>query len=303
MARPENFEPLLGLAAAPIAWRNDDWPEMGGKTTFEEIVDDMSAIGYTGTEIGNAYSRRPGELYPELQKRGLQVVNAWHSTDVLKSREDDEADFIKSADFLSAMGAPTIGVSEQGFSIQKDIDRSLADRHHYTAPQWDEVTDRLNRMGLLARKRELKLVYHHHMGTPIQTGEEIEQLMSMTDPDLVSLLWDSGHLDFAGEDPEEILREYPDRIGLLHFKDVRHARRDQAIREGHSFYQSITGGDKGVFTTPGDGDINWPPIFRAIKENDLKVWGVIEAEQDPKKADPHTYMQEGREYLLHNLAA
>lgn len=298
MANPESPKPQIEIGAAPIAWRNDDWPAMGGETTFKEIVDDMAATGYTGTEIGNAYSRQPDILLPELQKRGLRVANAWHSTHVLEPWETDRKDFIKSRDFLSAMGARVIGVSEQSLSIQGMIDRSLADRNRYTDEQWKEVAERLNKMGLLAQEKNIDLTYHHHMGTPVQTGEEIDQLMEMTDPNLVYLLWDSGHLDFAGEDPEGVLRRHLDRIKHIHLKDVRHDRRDQALTEGQSFYQAITSGDQGVFTVPGDGDIDFDPIFDVIKDSGFNGWMIVEAEQDPKKADPHINMLAGREYVL-----
>lgn len=140
----------------------------------------------------------------------------------------------------------------------------------------------------------MTLCCHHHMGTGVQTVAEIDRFMSLTDPDLVYLLFDSGHLTFADVDPLPVLEKYIGRIAHVHLKDVRIPVRDQAKQEGWSFLTAVR---NGVFTVPGDGDVDFAPIFAVLKGSGYEGWVVVEAEQDPAKANPFEYAVKARKYI------
>ena len=140
----------------------------------------------------------------------------------------------------------------------------------------------------------MTLTCHHHMGTGVQTAEEIDTFMSLIDPEKVFLLFDSGHLTFAGIDPVPVLEKYIDRIKHVHLKDVRLNIRDKAQAEGWSFLQAVR---EGVFTVPGDGDVDFAPIFDILEKSGYEGWVVVEAEQDPAKANPFEYAKKARAYI------
>ena len=201
------------LAIAPIAWTNDDLPDLGKENTFEQCVSEMALAGFTGSEIGNKYPKDPKVLKPMLDLRGISICNKWFSS-FLTTEDIDTVikDFTKELDFLEAMGANLIGPAEQGNSIQgKPL--SLFDNNPvFTDEEWDKVSNGLNTLGKIAKDRGFKLTYHHHMGTGCQTIEETKKLLELTDPNYVYLTFDSGHFAFAGEDPVEALAEGAERL-------------------------------------------------------------------------------------------
>ena len=284
------------LAIAPIGWTNDDMPDLGGENTFEQCIREMALAGFSGSEIGNKYPQDPQVLKHYLDVRGLQICNAWFSS-LFTSQGFDatKASFLKHRDRLHALGAKIIGASEQGNSIQgKQVNIFGPEKPVYTRDQWKAVTDGYNALGRLAREAGMTLTIHHHMGTGIQTAEEIDRLMSLTDPELVYLLFDSGHLTFAGIDPLPILKKYIRRIRHVHLKDVRLSVRTQAEKEGWSFLGAVRAG---VFTVPGDGDVDFEPIFQVLEKEGYEGWVVVEAEQDPAKANPFEYALKARRYI------
>lgn len=286
----------INLAIAPIAWTNDDMPELGGENTFEQCISEMALAGFTGTEIGNKYPRDPEVLASYLDPRGLSVASAWFSAFLTtKPFAETEVEFIKHRDFLHAMGAKVIVVSEQGHSVQGQMNTPVFDEKPvFTDAEWDLLTSGLEKLGELAAEKDMKIVYHHHMGTGVQTTDEINRLMDNTDPEKVSLLFDTGHLVFSGENPLDIYETHKDRIFHIHFKDIRPEKMAQVKEEKMSF---LTGVKEGVFTVPGDGMIDFTPIWEAIKASGYSGWIVVEAEQDPAKANPFLYAKKAREYI------
>ncbi len=284
------------LAIAPIGWTNDDLPDLGGENTFEQCISEMALAGFTGSEIGNKYPRDPAVLKHYLDVRGLQICNAWFSSLFTSDPyEVTKEAFIAHRGRLNALGARIIGASEQGNSIQgKHLNIFGPDKPVFTSEQWKIVSEGYNKLGRLARDVGMTLTIHHHMGTGIQTAGEIDTLMSMTDPDHVSLLFDSGHLTFAGIDPMPILKKYIHRIRHVHLKDVRLSVRDQAEKEGWSFLTAVRAG---VFTVPGDGDVDFAPIFEVLEKEGYEGWVVVEAEQDPALANPFEYAIKARRYI------
>ena len=153
-------------------------------------------------------------------------------------------------------------------------------------------------MGAYAKSKGMYFTVHHHMGTGVQTVEEIDKLMEMTDPDLVYLLFDSGHLTFAGIDPVPVLKKYVNRVKHVHLKDVRlDVYNNQVVPNHMSFLDAVRAG---VFTVPVDGDVDFKPIFDILAESGYEGWVVVEAEQDPAKANPFEYAVKARKYIAEN---
>jgi inosose dehydratase len=288
-------EQAIKLAIAPIGWTNDDLPELGGEIPFEQCVSEMALAGFTGSEVGNKYPRDPKVLNKALGLRGLTICNAWFSSFLTtKPYREVEAEFIKHRDFLYAVGARVIGAAEQGHSIQGQPKPVFDAKPSFTNEEWDRLCDGLNKLGKKAAAKGMKLTYHHHMGTGVQTAAEIDRLMENTDPALLGLLYDTGHLVFAGEDHLAVLAKWIKRIGHVHLKDMRPAIRKRVVKEKWSFLTAVK---EGVFTVPGDGSIDFEPVFQALKKAKYEGWWVVEAEQDPAKANPLEYALKARAYI------
>lgn len=284
------------LAIAPIGWTNDDMPELGGEVTFEQCISEMALSGFTGSEVGNKYPRDTKVLKKALSLRGLEIASAWFSSFLTSKPFEETADAFKEhRDFLFEMGAKVIVVSEQGNSIQGQMETSLFDHKPvFTENEWMLLLEGLHHLGDLAAEKRMKIVYHHHMGTGIQTTEEIARLMTGTDPAKVSLLYDTGHLVFSGEDHLAVLNTYMDRIHHVHLKDVRADIVKKVSEEKLSFLQAVKAG---AFTVPGDGLIDFKPVFEALSAAEYKGWLVVEAEQDPAVANPFEYALKARQYI------
>ena len=283
------------LACAPIAWTNDDLPDLGAENTFEQCVSEMALAGFTGSEIGNKYPKDVETLKHKLDVRGMRICNAWFSSLLLSEDYDATIEaFIKHRDFLHALGAKVIGASEQGNSIQgKDVS-IFGEKPVYTDEQWELIRKGFNKMGELAKEKGMYFTVHHHMGTGVQTAEEIDKLMEITDPDLVYLLFDTGHLSFSGEDVLGVLKKYVNRVKHVHLKSIRKDVIEDAKVKGYSFLDSVRAGS---FTVPGDGDFDFTPVFDILDEAGYEGWVVVEAEQDPAKANPYEYAVLARNYI------
>lgn len=288
----------VSLGIAPIAWTNDDLPELGQENTFEQCISEMALAGFTGSEVGNKYPKDPKVLKSYLEPRGLTICNAWFSTFfTTKDQEETIKEFIKHRDFLYEMGAKVIGCSEQGGSIQGVDTPIFGDRKPvFTKEQWESLAKGMNRLGELAAEKGMKVSMHHHMGTGIQTPEEIKKYMEMT-KEHVYLLFDTGHIYFSEENQEAVdhlVDTYRDRIVHVHLKDVRREVLEEVKRDNLSFLEAVK---RGVFTVPGDGAIQFEHTFEVLDKNDYKGWMVVEAEQDPKKANPFTYAVKARKFI------
>jgi inosose dehydratase len=292
MLNPERVK----LGIAPIGWTNDDMPDLGAENTFEQCVSEMALAGYKGCEIGNKYPQDPAVLKQKLDVRGLQICNAWFSSLLTSTPYQETIDaFIKHRDKLHFLGARVIGVSEQGNSIQGKLDVPiLENKPVYSEAQWETVARGFNEMGQLAREKDMFFTIHHHMGTGVQTIEEIDRIMEMTDPETVFLLFDTGHLSFADIDPIPILKKYIKRVKHVHLKDIRKDVHDQVKAQNMSFLDAVRAG---VFTVPGDGDFDFKPVFEILSDVYYEGWVVVEAEQDPAKANPFEYAVKARKYI------
>lgn len=286
----------IRLAIAPIGWSNDDMHDLGGHISFEQCIHEMALAGYEGCEVGHKFPRDPEQLSTALKPYQLQVASAWFSTYFTESGRADETikGFITHMNFLKSMGAKVIVVCECGHSIQGQPLPVFGKKPEFSDTEWRDLAAGLHHIGELARQQNMEIVYHHHMGTGIQQSDEIDRLMEMTDADLVSLLLDSGHLTFAGENPLMTLQKHAARIRHIHLKDIRKDVLLQVRTQKLSFLDAVRAG---VFTVPGDGCIDFAPLFQAIQDMQYQGWWVVEAEQDPDKANPLTYAKMAREFV------
>lgn len=285
------------LGIAPIAWTNDDLPELGKENTFEQCISEMALAGFTGSEVGNKYPKDTSALKKALDLRGLEICNQWFSSFLLtKSFGEVEKDFRAQLDFLKTMGAKIIGVSEQSYSVQGREDIPVfGHKYVMNGEEWQVFCEGMNRLGKIAKEEyDITLTFHHHMGTVVQDPNEVERMMENTDPNYVNLLFDTGHFTYCGADPLEMVKKYVDRIKHVHLKDIRPEVVQRVKDEKLSFLEGVR---LGAFTVPGDGCIDFEPIFKVLEEAGYEGYMLVEAEQDPQKANPLEYAIKARRYI------
>ncbi len=286
MAKPM----VVRIGTNPIAWSNDDLPELGGETPLETCLAQAREAGYEGIELGNKFPRDPAVLAPILERHGLALVSGWYSAALLtRSAEDEIRAMQPHLNLLLAMGCPVMVFAETSNAIHGDRARPIEGRPVLAEGEWDGFCRRLTAVGDYLSDRGLRLAYHHHMGTVIETEAEIDRLMDGTGPS-VGLLLDTGHATFAGADPERLAKAHGKRIVHVHCKDIRSEVAAQARKRGMSFLDAVV---EGVFTVPGDGAVAFEPVLAAIHAAGYAGWLVVEAEQDPAKAEPLTYARLG----------
>ena len=285
------------LGIAPIAWTNDDLPELGGENTFQQCVSEMALAGFTGSEVGNKYPKDPAVLKPMLELRGIEICNAWFSTFLIsKPYEETLREFDKHVAFLAAMGAKVVGVSEQSYSTQGIQTQPVFEgKYEMNDAEWALLCDGLNRLGKYSLETYgVALTFHHHMGTVVQSAAETDRLMAGTNPKYVSLLFDSGHFAYCGENPTELVTRHAKRIKHVHLKDIRPDVVERVRSERLSFLEGVR---QGAFTIPGDGCVEFDPIFKVLAETGYEGYMVVEAEQDPAKANPLEYAIRARKFI------
>jgi len=285
----------IRFGIAPINWNNDDLPELGSGYSLERILSEMNQAGYEGTELGNKFPNEVSALSELLNTFNLKLASSWHSTYfVLNEQENELKNVEEKVSFLKEANAEVINIAECSGSVHSDINKSLAAKPILSDSDWELLIDSLNIAGEICNDYGIRLAYHHHMGTCIQTNEEIKRLLKFTDPNYVNLCVDTGHLYYAGIDPVEFIENNLERIVHVHFKDVRKEEFNKYDSSSDSFLKTIL---SGIFTVPGDGCIDFSSIVKILQQNHYNGWIIVEAEQDPDKADPLHYAISSRNYL------
>jgi|TARA_B100001113_G_scaffold10456_1_gene8241 inosose dehydratase len=286
------------LGVAPIAWSNDDMPELGGDTTLEQCLAEASQAGYIGIESGGKFPKKSSELIPKLNKFNLQLCSGWYGANLRKNSVEDEKKSIKEQlELFKDCNSPCIVFAEVSGSIQGDPNKKLSTRPQMQNDEWKKFCDKISEMAKYLEDQGMPLAYHHHMGTVIETQEDTERLLDNTN-DSVKLALDTGHMLFANGDSKNILENYNQRLQHVHCKDIRKSVLEKSLKEDLSFRGAFL---EGAFTVPGDGCIDYKPLFDVLKKNNYSGWLVVEAEQDPKKANPLEYAIKGYKYLTDTL--
>ena len=286
------------LGVAPIAWSNDDMPELGGETTLEQCLSEASQAGFIGIESGGKFPKKSSELIPKLNQFNLNLCSGWYGANLRKNSVEEEKKLIQQQlKLFKECNAPCIVFAEVSGSIQGDPYRKLSSRPQMDENEWKIFCQKISELGKYLEDQEMPLAYHHHMGTVIETQNDTERLMENTH-ESVNLTLDTGHMLFAKGDSQKILENYKDRILHVHCKDIRKNVLEKSLKEDLSFRAAFL---DGAFTVPGDGCIDYKPLFDVLKKNNYSGWLVVEAEQDPKKANPLEYAIKGYKYLVETL--
>ena len=282
------------LGIAPIAWSNDDMPELGGDTPLEQCLSEASEAGFKGIESGGKFPKTSKELIPILNKYNLKLCSGWYGANLRKNTLEEEKKIIHDQlKLFKDCNAPCIVFAEVSGSIQGDPDKKLSTRPKMDIEESKNYYKKISEMGKYLQDQGMPLAYHHHMGTVIETEEDTIKLLENTD-DSVKLTLDTGHMLFAQGNSLEILKNFSDRVIHMHCKDIRKNVLDKSLKEDLSFRSAFL---EGAFTVPGDGCIDYKPLFDVLKEKNYSGWLVVEAEQDPAKANPFEYAKIGFNYL------
>ena len=278
------------LGISPIGWSNDDLPELGGDTRLDSCLVEARAAGYEGIELGRKFPRDPAVLRQILERFGLALISGWYSGRLLERSVRAEIAAIEPhCSLLVAMGCAVLVYAETSGSIAGDRHHPLSGRPRLGASDWHYFGARLTELADHLSACGIALVYHHHMGTVVESEAEIDRLMAVTG-DKVGLLLDTGHAAFAGVDPASLIRRHGDRIKHVHCKDVRREVLARVRAHDASFLDAVL---DGVFTVPGDGCVDFSGALAELAAADYNGWLVVEAEQDPEKAPPLAYARIG----------
>jgi len=284
------------LGINPLTWSNDDLPSLGGQTSLDTCLREAKAAGFAGVELGNKFPRDATVLAPLLAAHDLALVSGWYGARLLERDADAEFEAMQPhLELLCASGCEVMVVAEVTNCVHGDLRARSSQRPHMPRETWQRFGTRMTRLAGLMRGRGMRLAYHHHIGTVVQSAEDIEQLMQATGPE-VELLLDTGHLAFAGADPVSLATRYAARIAHVHCKDVRPDVLARVRNRDASFLSAVL---EGVFTVPGDGCVDYAAVLAPLAAAGYRGWLVVEAEQDPEVADPLTYATLG----FNNLAA
>lgn len=291
----------IRFGVSPIAWINDDMPELGGGTPLESVLADCQAIGFSGVELGGVFPRDPAVLKPLLDRYGLDLVGGWYSGNLLAhSAQDEIAALQDHLALLKAMGCSVFIHAETSNAIHGDKSKTLSVTPRLDAEGWKEFGARLTAVADYIAAQGLKFAYHHHLGTVVERPEDLDAFLAHTGPS-VGLTVDTGHAALGGLDPVALIRSHPERVAHVHCKDVRGEVFREVVLDGEgSFLEGVLAG---MFTVPGDGSLDYAAVMRALAEIGYSGWIIVEAEQDPAIANPRQYGEIGLATLKTEAAA
>lgn len=276
------------IGANPIGWSNDDLRELGGHIPLETCLAQAREAGFSGMELGHKFPREAAALCAVLDRHGLALVSGWHSGALLRHSPDQEMAALRAhLDLLKALGAGVLVFAETTNAVHGDRAAPLSRRPILPDEGWPAFGRALSEVAERTLAEGVRLVYHHHLGTVVETEAEIDRLMDATG-EAVHLLLDTGHATAGGADPAALAQRWRGRIGHVHAKDVRADVLARTRAEDLSFLDAVVAG---LFTVPGDGCVDYPAVLRELPG--YAGWVVVEAEQDPAKADPRTYARLG----------
>src|SRR5918995_100483 len=273
----------IRLGIAPIGWSNDDLPELGGDITLEQCLREAKLAGYAGVEKGGKFPLDPKVLGPILEENGLRLITGWFSGELRHGGvEREKRRMGQQLALYQALDVPVMMYAETTGTVQNRIEVPVADRPRMPDEEFKSYGDSLTELAEWLRAEGCPMTFHHHMGTVVESEREVDLLMARTG-DAVGLLFDTGHLYFAGGDVLATARRHGKRINHVHGKDIREGVLARLKAGNWSFLKGVV---EGVFTVPGDGVIDYGPFAALLAEIGYRGWVVVEAEQDPLKANP-----------------
>ena len=291
----------IQIGISPIAWQNDDLPDLTAAYSMEQALEESREIGYTGVERGQRMPKDTDGLKAYLDKYDIALCGGWCSGSTLVNDFDDEVAAIREqVEQFKALNAPCIVYAECSNTIQGDQSVPVNDRPTLSRDEIRSYAVKLSEVAKWSTDQGMPVAYHHHMGSIIESEDDVNWLMEYSDPATLKLCFDTGHLLFGGGDVLATLDRWGDRVHHVHFKDIR-PDVVKSIRDNRgSFLDAVIGG---AFTVPGDGCIDFHAVGKALKGMDYSGWIVVEAEQDPAKAPPKEYSQMGYDHIKDVLKA
>lgn len=290
----------IKLGIAPIAWSNDDLPELGGETTLETCLSEAKAAGFSGVEKGGKFHLDPKILGPILDDHGVVLCSGWFSGGLRHGTvEQEKTNIADQLHLFQTLGCPVMVYAETTGTVQGQINTPVADRPIMPDDEFGPYGEKLTAFADWLQGEGCPISYHHHMGTVIETEREVDLLMAATGIS-VGLLLDTGHLTFAGGDVLATTRRHGGRINHVHCKDIRGEVLKRLKAENLSFLKGVL---EGVFTVPGDGMIDYGPFAKLLAEIGYQGWVVVEAEQDPIMANPFEMAKIGHAALTEAFGA
>lgn len=294
----------IRVATAPVSWGVMEVAGFEGRQTYGQVLDEMVQAGYTGTELGpyGFLPAEPARLKAELSRRGLALVGAFVPLPLATVDRHDAGfqEAIRTADLLAQAGAPFVVLADEMSRVRMAVAGRATDNDGMTGAQWGEAAKLLERTAKECTRRGLQAVFHHHVGTSVETPAEVERLCALTDPELVGICLDTGHYHYGGGDAVEAVRRYGKRIRHLHFKDVRPAALESARREKLGFLDAVR---RGVFCELGEGAVDLPKVVQALAECGFDGWAVVEQDVDVTQPDvrPLESARRSRRYLRETI--
>ena len=286
------------LGMSPIAWWNDDLPQLSDDVSLEECLRQSRSAGFTGMEKGRRFPEYPEVMLPILRAADVTLCGGWFSgtlvNEELSANKDRIAPMIE---LFKAVDAPCIVYGEVGRSIQGDQSKPLATKPKLSEPEMKDYGKKMSEFASWVEAQGMPLVYHHHMAAVVETEPELDAFMAAS---TISLLFDAGHMAFAGGDVLRCIDKHHARIRHVHTKDVRMDVINGLDRTKESFLDAVI---KGAFTVPGDGSLDFAAIVKKLAGYGYEGWFVVEAEQDPRKAPPLKMAQVGHKELMRVMTA
>ena len=284
---------MVRIGINPLTWTNDDLPALGEENSLEKCLTEARQAGYEGVELGRKFPRDAAVLGPILKKFQLSLVSGWYSARLLERPVADEIKAMQPhLTLLKALGSTVMVFCEVSRCVHGDRKRALSRRPKLEDEEWAAFSRDLDQVAAYLDDQGVRMAYHHHMGTVIQSEDEVDRMMASTQH--VGLLLDTGHLTFAGGDPLRSLKRHARRITHVHCKDIRQDKLAQARKQDVSFLDAVLGD---VFAVPGDGSIDFERILKELANHEYSGWLVVEADQDPAKAHPLTHARIGHDCL------
>jgi inosose dehydratase len=293
---------MLRIANAPCSWGVIE-NIAGVRATYAQVLDEIQATGYHGTELGDwgFMPTDPAILRAELAARQLTLLASWVNVALHDAarRERDTAEALRTAAQLAAVGGPAclivLGNDPYTDPLRTRNAGRIQPAHALDAAQWRTLTTGAMTIAALVRQRTgLRTVFHHHIGTWVETPAEIERLLAETDPTLLGLCFDTGHYRFGGGDPLAGLVRHADRVWHVHFKDHDPAVAARTRREHLDGVQAV---GAGVFCELGHGDVDFPAILTELRRIGYAGWIVVEQDVLPGMGSPRASAARNRAYL------
>jgi inosose dehydratase len=290
----------IRFGVSPIAWINDDMPELGADTALEQVLAEARDIGFAGIELGGRFPRDATILATLLARFQLVLVGGWYSASLLTCSAREEIAALQAhLGLLKALGCTVFIIAETSNAVHGDRNRALSASPRLDRAGWARFGEKLTEVADYLAAAGMRLAYHHHLGTVVESGEDLERFLESTGPS-VGMTIDTGHAALGGVDAVSLIRTHPQRVAHVHCKDIRGEIFRKIKADGGSFLSGVL---DGMFTVPGDGDIDFRKVVKALAEIGYSGWIIVEAEQDPAVADPRRYAELGLTTLRREAAA